>query len=90
LEASQLSVDIEASVKLLAQRVISRELSCQAIANHLIAVVGALSRRGAVSPASHRQMGGTQSRPDGSVTERYEFVHLVYRQVLYDRQAPVR
>jgi predicted ATPase/DNA-binding winged helix-turn-helix (wHTH) protein len=33
---------------------------------------------------------GTQSRPDGSVTERYEFVHVVYRQVLYDRQSPGR
>src|SRR6202041_4116611 len=33
---------------------------------------------------------GTQSHPDGSVTERYEFVHGVYRQVLYDRQSPGR
>jgi hypothetical protein len=33
---------------------------------------------------------GTQSHPDGSVTERYEFVHVVYRQVLYDRQSPGR
>jgi DNA-binding winged helix-turn-helix (wHTH) protein len=33
---------------------------------------------------------GTQSLPDGSVTERYEFVHGVYRQVLYDRQSPGR
>ena len=24
------------------------------------------------------------------MTERYEFVHVVYRQVLYDRQTPVR
>jgi hypothetical protein len=32
LEASHLSVDIEASAKLLAQRGISRELSCQAMA----------------------------------------------------------
>ena len=33
---------------------------------------------------------GTQSLPDGSVTERYEFVHGLYRQVLYDRQLPGR
>ena len=33
---------------------------------------------------------GTQSLPDGSVTERYEFVHALYRQVLYDRQSPGR
>jgi DNA-binding winged helix-turn-helix (wHTH) protein len=33
---------------------------------------------------------GTQSLPDGSVTERYEFVHALYRQVLYDRQLPGR
>jgi DNA-binding winged helix-turn-helix (wHTH) protein/tetratricopeptide (TPR) repeat protein len=29
---------------------------------------------------------GTHSLPDGSGTERYEFVHALYRQVLYDRQ----
>src|SRR5580692_12362312 len=33
---------------------------------------------------------GTQSLPDGGVTERYEFVHALYRQVLYDRQLPGR
>jgi predicted ATPase len=33
---------------------------------------------------------GTQSLPDGSMTERYEFVHALYRQVLYDRQLPGR
>jgi len=33
---------------------------------------------------------GTQSLPDGSVSERYEFVHVLYRQVLYDRQLPGR
>jgi DNA-binding winged helix-turn-helix (wHTH) protein/tetratricopeptide (TPR) repeat protein len=33
---------------------------------------------------------GTQSLPDGSVIERYEFVHALYRQVLYDRQLPGR
>jgi hypothetical protein len=32
----------------------------------------------------------TQSLPDGSLTERYEFVHALYRQVLYDRQLPGR
>jgi DNA-binding winged helix-turn-helix (wHTH) protein len=32
----------------------------------------------------------TQSHPDGGVTERYEFVHALYRQVLYDRQVPPR
>jgi DNA-binding winged helix-turn-helix (wHTH) protein len=32
----------------------------------------------------------TQSLPDGSVTERYEFVHALYRQVIYDRQLPGR
>ena len=33
---------------------------------------------------------GTQRFPDGTVTERYEFVHALYRQVLYDRQPPGR
>jgi AAA ATPase domain/Transcriptional regulatory protein, C terminal len=33
---------------------------------------------------------GTEFHPDGSVTERYEFVNGVYRQVLYDRQSPGR
>jgi predicted ATPase/DNA-binding winged helix-turn-helix (wHTH) protein len=33
---------------------------------------------------------GTQSLPDGSMTERYEFVHALYRHVLYDRQLPGR
>jgi DNA-binding winged helix-turn-helix (wHTH) protein/tetratricopeptide (TPR) repeat protein len=33
---------------------------------------------------------GTQSLPDGSGNERYEFVHALYRQVLYDRQLPGR
>src|SRR3984957_11339406 len=32
----------------------------------------------------------TKSLPDGSMTERYEFVHVLYRQVLYDRQSPGR
>lgn len=33
---------------------------------------------------------GTQRFPDGTVSEGYEFVHALYRQVLYDRQAPGR
>jgi predicted ATPase len=33
---------------------------------------------------------GTRSLPDGSVTERYEFVHALYWQVLYERQLPAR
>ncbi len=33
---------------------------------------------------------GTQSLPDGSATQRYEFVHALYRQVLNDRQLPAR
>jgi DNA-binding winged helix-turn-helix (wHTH) protein/tetratricopeptide (TPR) repeat protein len=33
---------------------------------------------------------GSQNFPDGTVSERYEFVHALYRQVLYDRQAPGR
>ena len=33
---------------------------------------------------------GTQPLPDGSRTERYEFVHALYRQVLCDQQLPGR
>jgi DNA-binding winged helix-turn-helix (wHTH) protein len=33
---------------------------------------------------------GTQTFPDGSATERYEFIHVLYRQVLYERQPPRR
>jgi predicted ATPase/DNA-binding winged helix-turn-helix (wHTH) protein len=32
----------------------------------------------------------TQHFPDGTIAERYEFVHALYRQVLYDRLAPRR
>jgi predicted ATPase/DNA-binding winged helix-turn-helix (wHTH) protein len=32
----------------------------------------------------------THSLPDGSFTERYAFAHVLYRQVLYDRQTPGR
>jgi hypothetical protein len=33
---------------------------------------------------------GTRTLPDGSTTECYAFVHVLYRQVLYDRQLPGR
>ena len=33
---------------------------------------------------------GTQYFPDGSAIERYEFTHILYRQVLYERQPPGR
>jgi DNA-binding winged helix-turn-helix (wHTH) protein len=33
---------------------------------------------------------GTQTHPDGTAIERYEFVHALYRQALYDRQIPGR
>jgi DNA-binding winged helix-turn-helix (wHTH) protein len=33
---------------------------------------------------------GTHALPDGSMTERYAFAHVLYRQVLYDRQLPGR
>ncbi|MDB6103514.1 MAG: transcriptional regulator, putative ATPase, winged helix family [Gammaproteobacteria bacterium] len=33
---------------------------------------------------------GTQYFPNGAIAERYEFVHALYRQVLYDRLAPRR
>jgi len=36
------------------------------------------------------EWAGTQSLPDRSVAERYQFVHELYRQVLYDRQLPAR
>jgi predicted ATPase len=36
------------------------------------------------------EWAGTQSLPDGSVAERYQFVHVLYRQALYDRQLPAR
>jgi predicted ATPase/DNA-binding winged helix-turn-helix (wHTH) protein len=32
----------------------------------------------------------TQYFPDGTIAERYEFVHALYRQVLYDRLSPRR
>jgi predicted ATPase/DNA-binding winged helix-turn-helix (wHTH) protein len=36
------------------------------------------------------EWAGTQSLPDRSVAERYQFVHELYRQVLYDRLLPAR
>jgi hypothetical protein len=33
---------------------------------------------------------GTHALPDGSMTECYAFAHVLYRQVLYDRQLPRR
>ena len=33
---------------------------------------------------------GTHALPDGSMTECYAFVHVLYRQALYDRQLPGR
>jgi len=44
-----------------------------------------LSRRQQIA-----RWAGTQQFPDGAVSERYEFVHALYRQVLYDRQVPGR
>ena len=36
------------------------------------------------------RLAGTQELPDGQVVQRYEFVHALYREVLYARQAPAR
>jgi predicted ATPase len=38
----------------------------------------------------HRMVrrAGAQQFPDGSISQRYEFVHALYREVLYRRQAP--
>ncbi len=36
------------------------------------------------------RLAGTQELPDGQVVQRYEFVHALYREVLYERQAPAR
>jgi tetratricopeptide (TPR) repeat protein len=36
------------------------------------------------------RLAGTQELPDGQVVQRYEFVHALYREVLYQRQAPAR
>jgi DNA-binding winged helix-turn-helix (wHTH) protein len=36
------------------------------------------------------RLAGTQELPDGQVVQRYEFAHALYREVLYERQAPAR
>ncbi len=36
------------------------------------------------------RLAGTQDLPDGQVVQRYEFAHALYREVLYERQAPAR
>ena len=36
------------------------------------------------------RLAGTMELPDAKVVERYEFVHALYREVLYQRQAPAR
>jgi DNA-binding winged helix-turn-helix (wHTH) protein len=36
------------------------------------------------------RLAGTLELPNGQVVQRYEFVHALYREVLYQRQAPAR
>ena len=36
------------------------------------------------------RLAGTQELPDGQIVQRYEFVHALYREVLYERQSPAR
>ncbi len=36
------------------------------------------------------RMAGPQELPDGQVAQRYQFVHALYREVLYERLAPAR
>ena len=36
------------------------------------------------------RLAGTLELPHGQVVQRYEFVHALYREVLYQRQAPAR
>jgi DNA-binding winged helix-turn-helix (wHTH) protein len=36
------------------------------------------------------RLAGTQELPDGQVVQRYEFVHALYREALYERLAPAR
>lgn len=45
----------------------------------------ALARRGQVVRRDR-----TQELPNGSIVQRYEFVHALYREVLYQRQSPAR
>jgi DNA-binding winged helix-turn-helix (wHTH) protein/tetratricopeptide (TPR) repeat protein len=36
------------------------------------------------------RVASTQELPDGRIIQRYSFVHALYREVLYERQAPAR
>ena len=36
------------------------------------------------------RLANTQELPDGRIAQRYAFVHALYREVLYERQAPAR
>ena len=36
------------------------------------------------------RLAGTQELPDGQVVQRYEFLHALYREALYERQAPAQ
>ena len=36
------------------------------------------------------RLAGTRELPDGQVVQRYEFVHALYREVLYQRQGPAQ
>jgi DNA-binding winged helix-turn-helix (wHTH) protein len=36
------------------------------------------------------RLAGTRELPDGQVVQRYEFVHALYREALYERQPPAR
>ncbi len=45
----------------------------------------ALARRGHIL-----RLADTQQLPDGRIVQRYSFVHALYREVLYERQAPAR
>lgn len=45
----------------------------------------ALARRGHIL-----RLAGTRQLPDGRIVQRYSFVHALYREVLYERQAPAR
>jgi DNA-binding winged helix-turn-helix (wHTH) protein len=49
------------------------------------ACCGALARRGHIL-----RLGGTQELPDGRIVQRYGFTHALYREVLYERQAPAQ
>jgi predicted ATPase len=36
------------------------------------------------------RVGGSQQSAEGSISQRFEFVHVLYREVLYQRQTPAR